>query len=155
MKVIETLWFTNRDGCIGIVVGEEDITGDRKAYIGPASGTDEKADTEQILAWGNKFSLDTALRLRHLLMEKKVPGERLYSLQADALTCGMLFGLIEKEGVQADMKDIWEQLVAIKRDIEQEVGVVKEILPGGMLKITDKDGNTIIRPSYSYEVAGN
>ena len=71
MKVIETLWFTNLDGCIGIVVVEEDVTGDRKAYIGPASGTDEKADTEQILAWGNKFSLDTALRLRHLLKEKK------------------------------------------------------------------------------------
>jgi len=71
MKVIETLWFTNKDGCIGIVVVEEDVTGDRKAYIGPASGTNEKADTEQILAWGNKFSLDTTLRLRYLLKEKK------------------------------------------------------------------------------------
>ncbi len=71
MKVIETLWFTNFEGCIGIVVGEEDITGDRKAYIGPASGTDEKANTEQVLAWGNKFSLDTVLRLQHLLTEKQ------------------------------------------------------------------------------------
>lgn len=71
MKVIETLWFTNKDGCIGIVVVEEDVTGDRKAYIGPASGTDEKADAEQILAWGNKFSLDTTLWLRHRLTEKK------------------------------------------------------------------------------------
>lgn len=71
MKVIETLWFTNQDGCIGIVVGEEDITGDRKAYIGPASGTEEKADTQQILAWGNKFSLDTTLRLHHLLIENR------------------------------------------------------------------------------------
>ncbi len=50
MKVIETLWFSNIAGCIGIVVIEEDVTGDRKAYIGPISGTDEKADTEQILA---------------------------------------------------------------------------------------------------------
>ena len=71
MKVIESLWFTNLDGCIGIVVVEEDVTGDRKAYIGPASGTDKRADTEQISAWGNKFSLDTTLRLRHLLTEKK------------------------------------------------------------------------------------
>jgi len=71
MKVIETLWFTNRDGCIGIVIIEEDVTGDRKAYIGPGSGHNQKADTEQIMAWGNKFSLDTALRLRHLLTEKK------------------------------------------------------------------------------------
>ncbi len=42
MKVIETLWFTNINGVIGIVIIEEDVTGDRKAYIGPASGTDEK-----------------------------------------------------------------------------------------------------------------
>jgi len=84
MKTIETLWFTNIDGCIGIVVVEEDVTGDRKAYIGPGlkytlgeltgltgRGIDEKADIEQILARGNKFSLDTALRLRHLLTENK------------------------------------------------------------------------------------
>ncbi len=81
--------------------------------------------------------------------------ERLYTLKADALTCGMLFGLIEKEGIQADMKDIWDQLVAIKRDIEKECGVVKEVMPGGMLKSTDRDGNIIIRPPYSFEVGGN
>lgn len=67
MKTIETLWFTGMSGCIGIVVIEEDITGDRKAYIGPASGTDEKADTEQIISLGNKFSLDTAQRIEHHL----------------------------------------------------------------------------------------
>ncbi len=78
MKVIETLWFTNKDGCIGIVIGEEDITGDRKAYIGPASGTDEKADNEQILAWGNKFSLDTAKRILYFLKgeDKKEEAKR-------------------------------------------------------------------------------
>lgn len=82
MKTIETLWFTNIDGCIGIVVVEEDVTGDRKAYIGLGKryaladlclgkGIDEKADIERILARSNKFPLDTALRLRHLLTEKK------------------------------------------------------------------------------------
>lgn len=81
--------------------------------------------------------------------------ERLYSLKADVLTCGMLFGLIEKDGIQADMKDIFDQLVAIKKDIEKEGGVVKEVLPGGMLKITDRDGNIIIRPPYSFEIEGN
>ena len=72
MKIIETLWFTNKDGCIGIVVGEEDITGDRKAYIGPASGTDVKADTEAILAWGTKFSLDTTERIHYHLTKSNV-----------------------------------------------------------------------------------
>lgn len=71
MKVIDSIWFTNRDGTIGIIIGEEDITGDRKAYIGPASGTDEKTDTQQILSWGNKFSLSIALRVRHFLTDNK------------------------------------------------------------------------------------
>jgi hypothetical protein len=70
MKVIETMWFTNIKGCIGIVIVEEDVTGDRKAYIGPVPGADEKADTDEIISWGNKFPLDTVLRLRHLLTEK-------------------------------------------------------------------------------------
>lgn len=73
MKVIETLWFTNKDGCIGIVVIKED--GDRTAYIGIASGADEKTDTESLLDWGSKFSLDTVLRLHHLLSKKKVKDE--------------------------------------------------------------------------------
>ena len=71
MKVIETLWFTNLKGCIGIVVVEEDVTGDRKAYIGVVDGLNEQTDREALLAWGNKFFIDTALRLRHLLTEKK------------------------------------------------------------------------------------
>ncbi len=70
MKVIETLWFTNINGVIGIVIGEEDVTGDRKAYIGPAPGTDEKEDAEQIIAWGNKFSFDTAQRILFFLKKE-------------------------------------------------------------------------------------
>lgn len=70
MKVIETIWFTNNDGCIGIVIGEDDVTGDRKAYIGPASGADEKGDTGKILAWGNKLSIDTAERILHFLKKE-------------------------------------------------------------------------------------
>lgn len=70
MKVIDALWFTNNDGCIGIVVVEEDITGKRKAYIGPASGTDEKADTEQVSAWGNKLTLTALQRITKQLKRK-------------------------------------------------------------------------------------
>ena len=67
MKVIDSLWFTNIKGTVGIVILEEDVTGDRKAYIGVVSGEDEKADTETIIAWGNKLSLDTAQRIVHFL----------------------------------------------------------------------------------------
>jgi len=71
MKVIDTLWFTNMKGTVGIVILEEDVTGDRKAYIGVVDGLNEQTDREALLAWGNKFSLDTVLRLRYLLTEKR------------------------------------------------------------------------------------
>ncbi len=48
MKHIETLWFTNIRGSMGLAIVEEDITGDRKGYIGVVSGRDEKADTEDL-----------------------------------------------------------------------------------------------------------
>lgn len=76
MKVIDKLWFTNMDGCIGIIIVEEDITGDRKAYIGFGKGHDAQADTERILAWGNTFSLDTVGRLQCHLKKQKIGGEQ-------------------------------------------------------------------------------
>jgi len=72
VKVIDTLWFTNLNGTVGIVIVEEDVTGDRKAYIGAVPiVVDEKRDTEAIIAWGNKFSLDTLKRIEHFLKRKK------------------------------------------------------------------------------------
>ncbi|MBA7567483.1 hypothetical protein ES708_09195 [subsurface metagenome] len=70
-KVIDTMFFTNVDGCIGIVVVEEDVTGDRKAYIGSVDGTNEKANTGAIMAWGNKLSLDAVQKIERLLTKKE------------------------------------------------------------------------------------
>jgi len=72
MKVIDSLWFTNMKGTVGIVILEEDVTGDRKAYIGMVEGLDEQTDREALLAWGNPFSLDTAQRIEHFLKKKRV-----------------------------------------------------------------------------------
>lgn len=71
MKVIETLWFSNIFGCVGVVVVEEDITADRKAYIGAAPGFNENADIDAIISDGNPFSLETIKRLQRLLTKKK------------------------------------------------------------------------------------
>jgi len=43
----------------------------------------------------------------------------------------------------------------MKRDIEKANGVVRKLLPNGMLEISDEDGNRIIRAPYSWEVEGN
>jgi len=58
-------------GTCGIILVEEDVTGDPKAYLGVVSGHDEKADTGSIVAWGMKFSLDTVHRIAHHLEAKK------------------------------------------------------------------------------------
>ena len=70
MKIIDTLWFSGSYGCIGIVVGEDEITGKRKAYIGPSSGGDAKGDTDYIAANGSPFTKAQADLLVELLTKK-------------------------------------------------------------------------------------
>lgn len=80
-----------------------------------------------------------------------------YSIKLNSFESGILLGAImqmEDRNRQA-LNHVWEQLVAFKRQAEREAGVKKEVLPGGMLKITDKDGNVIIRQPYPYEAEGN
>ncbi len=57
MRVVDSLWFTNNRGTIGIVIIQEDVTGERKAYIGIGDGHNEKADTQSIVDWGNPLSI--------------------------------------------------------------------------------------------------
>ncbi|GAH21797.1 unnamed protein product, partial [marine sediment metagenome] len=68
-----------------------------------------------------------------------------------------LMGMIEsaEERIKPALSGIRSQLIAMKRDIEKDVSVVKKLLPNGMLEIIDEDGNRIIRPPYSWEVEGN
>lgn len=39
--------------CIGVVVVEDEITHERKGYIGIGNGIDEKADIRRVLDWGS------------------------------------------------------------------------------------------------------
>lgn len=63
MKVVEVQWFSNPQGYIGIVIGEDNQTKERKAYISSVSGEDEAADTRYVLDWGAKFPLAMMQRL--------------------------------------------------------------------------------------------
>ena len=56
MKVIGVIWLTGMYGNVGIVLGEDAITGERKAYIGVHKGRDEKSDSEMIAAGGAKLT---------------------------------------------------------------------------------------------------
>lgn len=80
-----------------------------------------------------------------------------FTLKLNGVECGALMAVImqlEDRKRQA-LSGVWEQLVQLKRQAEEEAGVKKEVLPGGMLRITDRDGNVIIRAPYPYEVEGN
>lgn len=80
-----------------------------------------------------------------------------YTITVNAFESGVLMGMIEgaKEHLKPSLKGVQSQLIAIKKDIEKAEGVVKHLLPNGMLEITDNDGNQIIRSPYSWEVEGN
>ena len=49
MKVIDSMWFSTRQGNFGFVVGENDM-GERKLYAGVVSGLDQKTDEQELLS---------------------------------------------------------------------------------------------------------
>ena len=53
MKIKRPYWFTGFFGTIGVVVGEDNVTGEKKAYIGTAPGFDEDADAQYIAKTGS------------------------------------------------------------------------------------------------------
>ncbi len=58
MKINHATWFTLRTGqCIGIVVGEDEVTKKKKAYIGTGKGIDEEADKKKIVEQGTSVSI--------------------------------------------------------------------------------------------------
>ncbi len=71
MKIMEVLWFTGMYGNIGIVLGEDSTTEERKAYIGVHRGQHEASDQEMIVAGGSKLTREHAARiLKHFDKEE-------------------------------------------------------------------------------------
>ncbi|MBA7662888.1 hypothetical protein ES703_70921 [subsurface metagenome] len=80
-----------------------------------------------------------------------------WTIEVSAFEAGVLMGMIESadERLQPSLRGLRGQLIAMKRNMEKAEGVVKTILPNGMLEIKDTDGNRIVRPPYSWEIEGN
>ena len=80
-----------------------------------------------------------------------------YSIKLNSFELGVLTWVIMQsdDRTRQLLKPVWEQLMAFKKQAEEEAGVKKEVLPGGMLRITDRDGNVITREPYPWEVGGN
>jgi hypothetical protein len=80
-----------------------------------------------------------------------------FTIKLNGFELGVLTGVIGQldDRKRQALKGVWDQLVIFKKQFEEEAGVEKEVLPGGLLRLTDKDGNVIIREPYPWEVGGN
>ena len=73
MKIIDDIWFANFQGMntIGIVIGEDEVTGERKAYIGFGLSVSRQDDMQTIAANGAKLTPEIAARIASLLNPPK------------------------------------------------------------------------------------
>lgn len=70
MRITRTFWFTQSGGpCIGIVIGEDENTGEKKAYVGTADGIDEELDAKSISRYGGKLNEHTVQQIAAALSE--------------------------------------------------------------------------------------
>jgi hypothetical protein len=58
MKMIETYWFSSGTGLCGIVIGQDEFTGEKKAYIGIGEGKNEGLDARYVLELGSPVSAE-------------------------------------------------------------------------------------------------
>ncbi len=75
-----------------------------------------------------------------------------YSIRLNAFETGVLMGFLEKEKkTDGVFKNIYDQLVELKKQTEEADGVTKKLLPNGLIQLTDEDGITITRPLMEWE----
>jgi hypothetical protein len=62
MKILNARWFTEMGSLrpIGIILGQDEKTGEYKSYIGTGDGNSEEYDAQQILRRGAKFPVEQA-----------------------------------------------------------------------------------------------
>ena len=79
------------------------------------------------------------------------------TIKANPLQCGILMAMVMTAlpQVQRILDGVQKQLIAIKKQFEEDAGVTKEVLPGGAIKSTDKDGTVIIREPFPHEIENN
>lgn len=77
MKNVQSFWFNSMGliGCVGIVLGEDEVTGQRKAYIGVGLGINELFDERIVAESGAKFPAEMAERIAIWLNEEPVKKE--------------------------------------------------------------------------------
>jgi hypothetical protein len=88
MKITNSIWFSPLGliGQIGIVLGEDEATGQRKAYIGIGYGVSDTRDEQLVAQYGSKFPAEMAERIAAWLKEE--PTDQTESSQQNDVTDG-------------------------------------------------------------------
>lgn len=76
----------------------------------------------------------------------------IYPITINAWEIGIIMGALMRLGCEENIPRLWKMMVELKKSIEAGDGVVKEFLPGGMVKLTDCDGVVITRPRFPWDV---
>jgi hypothetical protein len=63
LEVKSVSWFTSMKGLIGIVVAQDTITNEKKAYVSAADGYNEETDIQSILSGGAKVYVEQLERI--------------------------------------------------------------------------------------------
>jgi len=74
--------------------------------------------------------------------------ERNFVVRLNALEAGILLAVTYDVSA---LKDVFKQLLDLKEQVDRECGVTKELLPNGLLKVTNEDGQIITRPPFPWE----
>lgn len=103
MNIKGIYWLSGYFGALGIVTGEDEITGVKKAYIGQVSGIDEEIDTTYVAENGTPLPPSTLIsiledlggegqssKLMLLTAEAKGLGSQLLDVQQDCIQARQL-----------------------------------------------------------------
>lgn len=67
MKIEKKFWFAGSSLTVGVVVGVDETTGKKKAYVGQCLGNDEEYDAAWIASTGAAFPAEAAREIAEAL----------------------------------------------------------------------------------------
>ena len=83
--------------------------------------------------------------------------EILYTVRLGAFEAGVLLSFLSRmkdDPAVRKLGALKQQLIMIAKRIQKEAGVTVEKLPDGRIKMTDQDGNVIVREPREWEKYG-
>jgi hypothetical protein len=81
--------------------------------------------------------------------------EKWLNLKLDAFESGVLLGYLHRYPQDSHIRDslrtVIQQLIEHQKQMQQASGVEVTKLPSGLIQLSDKNGNTVVRQPYEWE----